>query len=126
MNARRRLALAVLALDGVEQRRSGIQIERIAVFVRLGRRHRLHAGRLFPRVVTAEAALAERSEQIAQRAVAEKIERLVGDLEGDRRRLPPRALPSLAPLALGIEIGRCGDVALLRHPFDDLLNELLE
>jgi hypothetical protein len=31
--------------------------------------------------VAAEAALAERSEQVAQRPVAEKIERLVGDFE---------------------------------------------
>src|SRR5439155_11155830 len=87
----------------------------------------LDAGRLLARIVAAVAALAQRAEQIAQRAVAEKVERLVGDLEGDRRLV--RAVParaSLPPLALRVQIGRRGDVALLGHALDDLLNELLE
>src|SRR5207245_6841024 len=73
------------------------------------------------------AALAERAEQIAERAVAEKIERLVGDLERGRRLLGSQAAAAaLAPLALGLEVRRRRDVALVRHPLDDLLNQLLE
>ena len=60
---------------------AAIEIQRVAELVRLRRAGRLDAGRLLARVVAAVAALAERAEQIAQRAVAEKIERLVGDLE---------------------------------------------
>ena len=51
------------------------------------RARRLDARRLFARVVPPVAALAERAEQIAQRAVAEEVERLVGDLERHRRLL---------------------------------------
>ncbi len=79
------------------------------------------------------AALAERAEQIAQRAVAQKVERLVGDFELDLAAGPglvacltcSRAAP-LAALALGLEIRRHRDVALVGHPLDDLLNQLFE
>ena len=92
-------ARARFALDRVEQRARRIEVQRVAELVRLRRAGRLDAGRLLARVVAAVAALAERSEQIAQRAVAEKIERLVGDLEGrpaadpvpGRRRVPDGA-----------------------------------
>ena len=79
--------------------------------------------------MAAVAALAERPQQIAQRAVAEEIERLVGDLEGD---LPLSLAPvtrsdlPLPPFALGVQVGRRRDVALFRHALDDLLNELFE
>ena len=121
--------LPCLALDRVQQRARRIEVQRVAELVGLRRPGRLDAGRLLARVVAAVAALAERPEQIAQRAVAEEIERLVGDLEGDlslslaaraRGRLP------LPPFALGIQIGRRRDVALLGHALDDLLNQLLE
>src|SRR5262249_22071592 len=103
--------LARLPGDRVQERRRRIEVERVAELVRLRRAGRLHAGRLLARVVAAVAALAERAEQIAQRAVAEEVERLVGDLEGHRRLI--RAAPAaLAPLALALEIRRCGDVAL--------------
>jgi len=85
------------------------------------------AGRLLACVVAAVAALAERPEQVAQRAIAEEVERLVGHLEGDRRLVGSVSTrPPLPALALGVQIGRRGDVALLRHPLDDLLNQLLE
>ena len=61
---------------------------RVAEFVRLGGARGFHAGRLLARIVPPVAALAERAEQIAQRAVAEKIQRLVGDLEGGRLAAP--------------------------------------
>ena len=48
---------------------------------RLRRAARLDAGRHLARVVPSEAALADRSQQIAQRAIAEEVQALVGDLE---------------------------------------------
>jgi len=85
------------------------------------------AGRLLAGVVAPEAALAERAEQIAQGAVAEEVERLVGHLEGHGRLIGPVAAgASLTPLALGFEIRRRRDVAFLRHPLDDLLDQLFE
>ena len=119
-------AVARFALDGVQQRRRRVEIQRVAELVGLRRAGRFDAGGLLARVVPPVAALAERAEQIAQRAVAEKVERLVGDLEGD---LVPASSPPpapLAPLALGLEIRRHRDVALLGHPLDDLLNQLFE
>ena len=121
--------LARFALDRVQQRAGRIEVQRVAELVRLRRAGRLDAGRLLARVVAAEAALAERAEQIAQRAVAEEVERLVGDLEGDR----PLSLAAVAgptcpcaPLALGVQVGRRRDVALFRHALDDLLDQLFE
>jgi len=75
--------------------------------------------------VAAVAALAERSQQVAQRAVAEEVQRLVGDLEGDLWLILPAAALTTSP-PLGLEIGRCRNVALFAHPLDDLLNQLLE
>ena len=77
-------AALVLALRGIQQRRGRVEIHRVAELVRLGRAGGFDAGRLLARVVPPVAALAERAEQIAQRAIAEKIQRLVGDLEGGR------------------------------------------
>ena len=110
-------ALALLlgarfALRGVQQRAAGVEVQRVAELVRLRRAGRFDAGRLLARVVAAVAALAERAEQIAQRAVAEKIERLVGDLELDRRlvvaagRCRPRPCRS-ARAARGPAASRC-------------------
>ena len=78
------------------------------------------------RVVPAGAALAERAEQIAQGAVAEEVDGLVGRLE--RRRRPVRAVAAqaFAPLALGVEVRAAGDVALLLHLLDDVVDELLD
>ena len=119
--------LARFALDGVQQRAGRIEVQGVAELVRLRRAGGFHAGRVLAGVVAAVAALAERTEQIAQRAVAEKVERLVGDLEGDRRLIRPVAgAAALAPLALAVQIGRCGDVAFVGHALDDLLDQILE
>src|SRR5207302_3807104 len=88
---------------------------------------RLDARRLLTRVVAPVAALSEGSEKVAQRAVAEEVERLVGHLEGDGRLIGPASAGAALPaLALALEIGRRGDVAFLRHPLDDLLDQLFE
>ena len=72
--------------DGVQQRAGRIEIQRVAELVRFRRTGRFDTSRLLARVVPAVAALAERAEQVAQRAIAEKVERLVRDLElGDLR-----------------------------------------
>ena len=125
-NPRGVLAVLVLPLDGVQQRGGGVEVERVAELVGLRRTGGLDTGRLLTRVVAAVAALAERAEQIAQRAVAEEVERLVGDFEGDRRLIRAEAAAPLPALALGVEIRRRRDVAFLRHPLDDLLNQFLE
>jgi len=71
--------------------------------------------------------VAERSEQVAQRAIAEEIKALVGDLELDRTGVFSRAAANAPPmLALALEIRRARDESLLHHPLDDLLDQLLE
>ena len=114
------------APDGVEDGRGGVEIHRVAELVALRRAAGFDAGRQVARVVTAGAAVADRAEQIAQRLEAEKVERLVGDLEGHavRWRRPAAALRAALPFAL--EIGRRRDVARFLHPLDDLLDQLLE
>ena len=113
------------ALHRVQQRARGVEVEGIAELVGLGRGGGLDAGRLLARVVPAEAALAERPEQIAQRAVAEEVERLVGDFELHGRLIGAGAA-ARAALALAFEVGRRGDIPLLAHALDDLLNQFLE
>ena len=104
-----------------------IEIHRVAELVRLRRRDRFDAGRQVPRVVAAGAAAADRAEQIAQRTVAEKVERLVGDLELHRSGvLADAAARAAAMLAFLLEIGRAGDEPLFHHPLDDLLDQILE
>ncbi len=79
------------------------------------------------RVVAAEAALAERPEQIAQRAVAEEVEAL--SVTSKRAcacvlaDLPPCACDCRRPDRVGWSMR---DVAFLLHALDDLLDELLE
>ena len=87
----------------------------------------LDAGAQMPRVVPAGAAAAHGTEQIAQRPIAEEVERLVGDLELDRAGVLAHAAAGAAPmLALGLEIRRAGDEALFHHALDDLLDEIFE
>ena len=87
-----------------------------------GRAAGLDAGRQIARVVAAGAAVAGRAEQIAQRAVAEKIERLVGDLELHLAGFALLAAAHGAPRLLGLEVGRGRDVARFLHLLDDLLD----
>ena len=115
------------ARDRVQDRRARVEVHRVAELVRLGRAAGFDAGRHLARVVPAEAALADRSEQIAQRAIAEEVEALVGDLELERRFRCRRPAPGRSPpLALAVEIRRGGDVALLLQLLDDLLDQLVE
>ena len=106
----------------VEDRAARIEVERVAELVRLRRAGRFDAGGQVARVVAAEAALAERAEQVAQRAVAEEVERLVGHLELDRRRAcspcPPPVAARLPLALLGLEVRAARDVALLLEPLD--------
>ena len=87
----------------------------------LRRAARLDAGGHLARVVPAEAALADRAEQVAQRPIAEEVEALVGDLELERWL---GAAPAAArPVALGRSASRSGarEVALMLQLLDDLL-----
>ena len=116
-----------LAGDRIQNRRARVEVHRVAELVRLGRAARLDAGGHLARVVPAEAALADRSEQIAQGPVAEEVEALVGDLELERlfRSSESRAR-LLPPLPIALDIRRGGDVALLLKLLDDLVDELVE
>ena len=114
-------------LHGVQERAGGVQVEGVAEFVGLRRAGGFDASRLLPRVVPPEAALAERTEKVAQRAIAEEVECLVGHFKLHRRLLAARAAaPPLPALALRGEVRRHRDVALFAHPLDDFLDQFLE
>ena len=120
-------AVDVQPLHGVEDGAARVDVERVAELVGLGRGNRLDAGAQVPRVVQPRAAAAHRAEQIAQRAVAQEVQRLVGDLELHAAGvLADAAAGARAPLALGLEVRRAGDEAALHHAVDDLLDEVLE
>ena len=79
------------------------------------------------RVVPAGVAASDRAQQIAQRAIAEEVERLVGDFEFHRRRaVVEAAARALSPLAFLLQVGGARDEPLFHHALDDLLNEILE
>ena len=69
------------AAHGVEQRRADVQIQRVAEFVGARDAAGFDAGGQFARVVPAEAALAQRAQQILERPEAQKVDGLVGDFE---------------------------------------------
>ena len=130
--SRRASAIRVLAPRSehrVHDRRARVEVHRVAELVRLRRAARLDAGRHLARVVAAQAALAERSEQIAQRAVAQEVQALVGDLE-------PVLLGVVHPAAAGLafallalassRFGRAAQIALRLELLDDLLDQRVE
>ena len=84
--------LRAFAAHGVEKRGADVQVQRVAEFVGPRNAAGFDAGGQFARVVTAKAALAERAEQILQRAEAEKIDGLVGNFKARLvLRVAPRA-----------------------------------
>ncbi len=114
-------------LHGVENGAARVDVERVAELVGLGRGNRLDAGAQVPGVVQPRAAAAHRAEQVAERPVAEEVERLVGDLELHPAVVLADAAAGPAPvLALGLEVRRAGDEAALHHAVDDLLDQVLE
>ena len=124
-----RSRVPVGALNRVQDGAARIQVQGVAELVGLGRGDRFDAGRVVAGVVAAEAALAERAEQIAQRAIAEEIEALVGHLEPRRRRIGSEPASGAGRLPVGarrFEIGGRRDEALLHHAIDDVLNQLFE
>ena len=76
--------------------------------------------------MTARAAVAGRAEQIAQRSVAEEIERLVGDFELDLAGLAVATAAHRAACLFRFQIWRRRNVAGLLHPLDDLLDQFFE
>ena len=114
-------------LDGIENRAARIEVEGVAKLVGLGCRHGLDARRQVPCVVAPGAAATDRAEQVAERAIAEKVQRLVGHLEGDGSGIVADPAAGTPPeFALLVEVRRRRDEALLHHPLDDLLNEILD
>src|SRR5918911_2925115 len=85
------------ALDGREQGRVDIQIDRIAELVELRGLRRLNAGGKVLRVVPPDGTLAETPQKISQRLVAQKIQPLLRQPEMDvaRQRLTDFARPAL-------------------------------
>ena len=122
------LAALVVSSDRVENRGAGVDVERVAKLVRLGRADRLDAGRHFPRVVAAETAAAHRSEQVPGSAVPEEVQPLVGHLEPHRPRLRADtafgSLTALLPVRLEVRAG--GDVPAGFQALDDLADQLVE
>ena len=123
-----RVAFRPRAKHRVQDRSAGVQVHRVAELVALRRAAGLDAGRHLARVVAAEAALAERAQQIAERAVAEEVEALVGDLEA--------VLLGVAHAAAAAWPSRCSrsrsrsggprQVALRLQLLDDLLDQRVE
>ena len=114
----RRCARFAPTAHGAEDRRDGIQIHRVAELVGARRAAGLDARRELARVVASRTAAAERSQQIAKRAIAEEVDRLVGDLEA---RFALRFTRRAQRLRLRLAGHR--DVALLGQPLDDALDE---
>jgi hypothetical protein len=83
----------------VQNRPRRIEVHGVAELVLLRRAAGFDARRHFAGVVTADAAPADRAEQIPQRPIAEKVEALVRDLESEILLLPAR--PTAWPIALG-------------------------
>src|SRR5208337_5105410 len=113
-----------LALDGARERGGNVEIERVAEFVRLGGAAGLDSSSQVAGVVAAEAGLAQRSHQIAQRAKAEEVEPLVGDFKA-RLRLRFSDLAAGGGAARGIVRLVNADVVFPLHALDELLDQLL-
>ena len=111
------------ALNRVRQRRGDVEVQRVAEFVGLRRAAGLDAGGLVARVVAAEVRFAQRAQQIAQRAKAEEVEPLVGDLEA-RLRLRVADLPAGGRAARWIVRLIDVDVVFLLHALDELLDQV--
>ncbi len=114
-----------LALNRVGKRRRDVEIDRVAELVGLGGAAGFNAGRRIARVVASEAGFAQRSQQIAQGAKAQKVEALVGDFEA-RLRLRVADLATRGRGSRGIVRLIDGDVVFLLHALDELLDQLLE
>jgi hypothetical protein len=114
------------SLYRIQDCRRRVEIHRVAELVLLWRAARFDTGGQVTRVVTAGAAVPERPEQIAQRLVAQEIQRFVGDLELDPLAVLAVAGALGAALPLLLEIRRLCDVPGFLHTLDDLLNQLLE
>ena len=111
----------------IQDRAAGVDVHRVAELVQLRRAAGFDAGGHLARVVPAEAALADRPEQVAQRPIAEEVEALVGDLELEVGLGSASAAPRPIALGpLGVEIGRARQVALMLQLLDDLLDQLLD
>src|SRR6185503_20301084 len=99
----------VQPLHRVEDGSARVDVQRVAELVRLRRRHRLDARAQMTGVVPPGAAAADRSQQVAQRPIAEEVERLVRDLETNLPGvLSHSAAGPAAMLALAGEVRRVG------------------
>src|SRR6266508_4111634 len=79
------------------------------------------------RLVASQAALAERSEQVTERLVAEEVETLVCDLEPILLGVTHAAAAAgFAALTLGLAIRLAAQVSLRLKLLDDLLDQLIE
>src|SRR5688500_20080827 len=93
--------------DGVQDRAARVDVERVAELVGFRRRHRLDARAQMTGVVAAGAAPADGSQQVAQRPIAEEVERLVRHLEANLAGVLSHSAAGAAPvLALAGEVRR--------------------
>ena len=115
------------ALHCVQNCGGGVEVHRVAELIGLGRAAGIDAGGEIAGVMPAGAGVARGPEQVPQRLVAEKVQGLVGDFEPHLARLAfadPAALRS--PRLFARQVGWRRNVARLRHPVHDRLDELLE
>src|SRR5690606_33104952 len=99
--------------------------EAIAELVALGLSHRFYAGGREPGVVATDARPPRGPQQVTQRAVAQEVDRLVGQLElGLPRGVTGVALPRLLGLA-GI-LAHGPDVAVVRQALGQALHGTAE
>src|SRR6266849_1828585 len=70
-----------LALNGPGERGGDVEIKRVAKFIEPGRAAGFDAGGKITRVMASEARFPQRSHQIAQGLVTEKVQTLVRDFE---------------------------------------------
>ena len=114
------------ARDRRAERRGGIQVQRVAELVRLRSAAGFDAGGPMARVVAAKARFAQRAEQIAQRLEAQKVQALVGHFEA-RLTFGHAGLAARPICVIWILRVRCGgDVVLLLHALDELVDQLVE
>jgi hypothetical protein len=117
------------ASEGIFQRLIHIDVEHVAVFIRLAPPVRFDAGCEVRRIVRPEARLAERAEDVAKALVAEEVDAFVGEVELHRlrgfARQPTRSGDGLMS---GRHLRRRVDiqVAFSRELLDEIVEQLAE
>src|SRR5271165_512008 len=112
------------ALNRIRQGRGDVEIQGVAELVGLRRPAGLDAGGEIASIVTSEAGLTQRSQQVAQRLEAEEVEALVGDFEFCLLRFASLSANARLPRRVVRLVD--GNVIFLLHALDELLDQFIE